>query len=363
MYKSFIVENFRSLEKVKLEGLRQINLGTGANGLGMTSVLEAIFLHAGAFNPDLTSLINGLRGISGQTIDFLREQDTPWISLFKDFKFGKPIKLTGDGDIEGDWEVKLSNVDNETELSGLNLTFRHTYERAVAQSSRMGVLALKLEFRRHKGQAHKYFLIIDKDGKKLEPTPPAPPFPARYHIAALRSSQKEDVQMFGRVLIDGSEEFIVNALKIIEPRLRSLTTIVDGEHAMVYADIGSKTRHYIPLPLLGDGVSRLFNVLLQIARAPKGVVLIDEIELGLHHSVMNKMWLSIQLALDLFQTQLFCTTHSIECVTAAVEAFRESKKFPLSLHRMERSKEGVVTAVPYDKESLEVSVDNLVEMR
>ena len=62
MFKSLQVSNFRSLRDVKLQKLKRLNLVTGSNGGGKTSLLEAVFLNAGAANPHLALSINSFRG-------------------------------------------------------------------------------------------------------------------------------------------------------------------------------------------------------------------------------------------------------------------------------------------------------------
>ena len=52
-------------------------------------------------------------------------------------------------------------------------------------------------------------------------------------------------------------------------------------------------------------------------------IFIDEIENGIHHSVQCKVWQAIgQVAREL-DIQVFATTHSLEMIRAAYEAFKE----------------------------------------
>jgi AAA15 family ATPase/GTPase len=44
MYKSIIVDNFRTFSKLDFSDLIRINLTAGKNNVGKTSLLEAIFL-------------------------------------------------------------------------------------------------------------------------------------------------------------------------------------------------------------------------------------------------------------------------------------------------------------------------------
>jgi AAA15 family ATPase/GTPase len=46
MFKSVRIQNFRQFKDLKLDNLAQINLITGRNGAGKTSLLEAVYLLA-----------------------------------------------------------------------------------------------------------------------------------------------------------------------------------------------------------------------------------------------------------------------------------------------------------------------------
>ena len=53
MLKSIEVWNFRSLRDVKIRRIQKLNLITGKNGGGKTTLLEAVFLLAGGANAAL----------------------------------------------------------------------------------------------------------------------------------------------------------------------------------------------------------------------------------------------------------------------------------------------------------------------
>ena len=94
---------------------------------------------------------------------------------------------------------------------------------------------------------------------------------------------------------------------------------------MLRGDIG--IGRMIPFALLGGGLGRLAGILLSIADAPGGVVLIDEVENGFHRSVLSRVWSAIGEAAGRYETQVFATTHSFECIEAAHEAFREDREY------------------------------------
>ena len=125
---------------------------------------------------------------------------------------------------------------------------------------------------------------------------------------------------------------------------------------MIWGDIGLS--ELVPLPLLGDGIARLARVVLGLAQAEGGVLLVDEIENGIHHSILPKMWHVIDEASKQFATQLFATTHSFECLEAADATVGPQ----LALHRLElddlHSK-----CVTYARDDIKAAVRHGLEVR
>ena len=121
-------------------------------------------------------------------------------------------------------------------------------------------------------------------------------------------------------------------------------------------------RRKIPLALVGEGLTRVLLLSLAIARASPGIALIDEIENGLHYSVLVDVWRAIAEAARRLDVQVFATTHSWECIRTAHEAFSQDGPYDLRLHRLDRI-DGNVQAVTYDQETLGTSVEMAMEVR
>jgi AAA15 family ATPase/GTPase len=96
--------------------------------------------------------------------------------------------------------------------------------------------------------------------------------------------------------------------------------------------------------------------------ARDGTLLVDEIENGIHHSVLGHLWTAIGYAAELFNTQVVATTHSLECIIAAYQAFRNRTPFDLTLHRLDRTN-GETRAIAYDEESMEGALSIPMEVR
>jgi AAA15 family ATPase/GTPase len=119
----------------------------------------------------------------------------------------------------------------------------------------------------------------------------------------------------------------------------------------------------IPLKSMGDGINRILNLAMALVSTEKGVLLVDEIETGLHYEAQVDMWrLIFKTAQDL-DVQVFATTHSWDCIAAFKEALQEPEDQSVAkLFRLD-SKYGKLRAVEYDAEDIRIAVDQGIEVR
>ncbi len=127
---------------------------------------------------------------------------------------------------------------------------------------------------------------------------------------------------------------------------------------MIWGDLG--LAELVPLAMMGEGMTQLARIVLAITNAPSGLLLVDEVETGLHHSVLPKVWRAIDAAATQFGTQVVATTHSFECIRAAHEAL--SERDSLYLHRLEVT-ESTCRCVTYGPEELEAAMKHDLEVR
>ena len=118
----------------------------------------------------------------------------------------------------------------------------------------------------------------------------------------------------------------------------------------------------IPLRSLGEGMNRLFGVALALVNSRNGMLLIDEIESGLHYSVQPDVWrLIFETALRL-NVQVFATTHSWDCIEAFQQAAEENKQEEGMLIRLDEKK-GKIVATEFDERELGIVTREEIEVR
>jgi len=149
-------------------------------------------------------------------------------------------------------------------------------------------------------------------------------------------------------------------MRIIEPRLQKLRYSKITSQPLVYAHLGFA--HFIPATQMGQGFSRLLTLFSEMMVSNAKVLLIDEIENGLHYSVLTQVWKGIAALAEAEDIQVFATTHSWGCIVAAHEAFAASSDYNFALHRLQRVN-GKIEAITYDRETLETSLHAELEVR
>jgi len=374
MYTSFAVRNFRCFLELNMSNLKQVNLIAGTNNIGKTALLEALFVHCGAYNPALALRINSFRGIEEFRVEFAPWAETPWDSLFTGFDISQEIELRGNlkepNGVSRSRILKLRVIRQPEELTKIGQFVKFvskettiaplsSKETAIASLSSGVAQVLELECI-ELGQRTRYYMILDPQGPRTEPIPPPPPFPAIFLAARYRVPLTDDARRFGKLEIERRHDVVLEALKVIEPQLKDLAVVVTNSGPMLHGDIG--IGKMIPLPLLGDGMARLASLVLAIGNAPNGVVLVDEVENGLHHTILPKVWEVIRKVAKEFNTQIFATTHSLECIKAAHKAFSQDENYDFSLHRLERVGK-TLHVTTYDRETLEAAIEMNLEVR
>lgn len=360
MYQSFKAINFRCFHELTITDLERVNLIAGANNVGKTALLEALFVHCGAYNPELTLRLSAFRGIETVKLELGRWSGTPWDSLFSGFDITKRVELVGENEVTGHRILRLKVVRYPEELAKIGRLVQHGSDKPedIPISSEVAQV-LELEYE-EKEKSGKYHMILAPRGLLTEPIPP-PPFQTFFLAALMRNSPfREEAELYGKLETYNKQVVPLQVLQLIEPRLRRLAIVVIAGEPILHGDIG--IGRLIPLPIMGEGMVRLASLVLHISNAPNGVVLVDEIENGLHHSILPKVWRAIGEVARQFNTQVFATTHSLECIVAAHRAFTESDIYDFRLHRLDRSKE-TIHVVTYDQETLEAAIETDLEVR
>ena len=107
---------------------------------------------------------------------------------------------------------------------------------------------------------------------------------------------------------------------------------------------------------------RLLALSLALIQAANGVLLIDEIDTGLHWTVMEDMWRLVIDTARKSSVQVFATTHSQDCIRglASLVESRSDLASEVCVHKIERLLD---KAVRFDANDVQAAVDRNIEVR
>ncbi len=170
--------------------------------------------------------------------------------------------------------------------------------------------------------------------------------------------------LWDNISITEQEPHVVEALRIIDPQISAVSMV--GEQSLSSARTAvvrsDNFGRRVPLHSFGDGMNRLFGIILSLVNVDGGVLLIDEFENGMHYTVQLDVWRMVfRLAEDL-NVQVLATTHSLDCVAGFRQAAAEREKTEGLLLRIDRIGDRM-RAVEYTEEDLRIAIAQRIEIR
>lgn len=196
---------------------------------------------------------------------------------------------------------------------------------------------------------------------------PAPPRP---QLSCVIESTKfqldtpvEYLQRYSEMVRANRKEELTNAINLMLPRIKDLEILTDDRSGESYLSAMTTDGVQLPLHDLGGGVVRLYRLLLNFFTCRDGILLADEMESGIHHSVLREVWVRARQWMREWNVQLVATSHSAECIESAIAAFLDAPE-DLSIHKLFMSEQtGRVEAATFTGETLEGARDLDLELR
>lgn len=349
--RSIKIQNFRSFEELEIEELKRVNLISGRNNSGKSSFLEALFFIAGMSHPEIAIKINIFRHMS---IGENRAIDT----LFNSLDLSKTPTISAK--IKGQTrELSLEPIYNETnsfDSSANNVAW-------TSQEKSNQLVGLELSFKEDISDTKKTSKIminnINGSNQILRPNNYREKINAIYiNSDFLLQMDNEILYSLDKLIINKKKYLLLDILKKIEP---SLCDILITSDRQIVVDIGEKK--YFPLSLLGDGIKRILGILSIVFSDNINVILIDEIENGLHYSALKVLW---EVLIDISKEkylQIVATTHSDDCIWAFSKAGEKAdQKKDLEYIRIEKLDKKHKANI-FSFENLKSGLENNFEVR
>lgn len=300
------IENFRGIRHLVLDSVKQINLLVGKNNCGKSSILDAIFLLSGFSNPLLNLRINQFR-------DYEKFEEEDLLLNFYQMKADNPIHIYGDLTDGNKRELKISPIVSESQyvISKDNLSTQSlsNKEANISRGLSMNFSNVKADGTRKSNSSAIIINSQQNDEIKIRPPKDYNETMTGVYINS-KFTFNIAVDNLTSIIQDKQEKVIVDILKQIDPKIRSISVLKSG----VNVDIGLS--RLVPINMLGDGIRKMVAIITSLYDCKGGVIFIDEIDNGLHYSSLSSLWKAIIKTAELLDIQVFATTHNIESLQA-----------------------------------------------
>jgi ABC-type branched-subunit amino acid transport system ATPase component len=347
---SIDIENFRCFQKLRVDGLAPVNLIVGANNAGKTVLLEAIEAVVSRDSPFVlyrASLErNEYRRRRAADEDFVELDLRHWFhghALAPGVTFR--IHATGDEEFAVSRSVQAVPPGSPSPPfvpNGLCLTM----ERPGARS--MSALPLTADHLLGAGTPSEF----QNFGLRLNP--------AVGFVTTNRLLPRQLARLWTRVVLTPGEQRTIDALRLIESQIERIA--ISESDDTIAKVLLSGAEGPVPLGTLGEGVSRILTLALHLALTQHGFLLIDEIENGLHWSVMPKVWRFLVETALAGQIQVFAATHSKDWLEGLADLHRTDPALAahVAVHRLEAGRE---TSIRFDAGRIAEYVEMELEAR
>ena len=358
---SLEIKNFRLFKHLEIERLGRVNLIVGKNSVGKTSLLEAIRIYAyRAFPTVIMDMLKSRNEINFEMVRSKADSNgKEWYLALRHLFYGRPDLFKDEP------KFQLGPVPAKDKEETLFVDFRDVRSGLVDRigaylRARKGGLDF-LQDLMAETREFGYPLYTNLENY-------APLWRAKgldevscLFISAIGLDDNKIVDMWEEALLAGREDVVLDALRVILQEVQRFN-ITPGSLKVPVVKV-ENLPYPVPLRSMGEGMNRLLGIALALVNAKDGILLIDEIESGLHYSVQPDMWRLIFETAAKLNVQVFATTHSWDCIEAfqeAAEAYPEEGVL-ISLRR--KQQEEGIAAVLFDEKDLESVTRSYIEVR
>lgn len=382
---SLTIKGFRGFKEMRLPEFGQVTLLAGKNSAGKTSVLEAARLFAAAGDPgvmvdmlDDREDILVREGEDGESIDIPDHG-----SLF----FGYDEPETGDiieigfPESKNTLRIELANFEPEDlknahpsllpiiEDEGLRcLTIFSSLDRKKVRKSPFFYSKRKLQIQPNdiymgrfpRGLRRRLFGRFSKFEEKEKHR--ALHIPCESLGPGLPSNEKI-TSWYESMELTSEGKRVLDILRFVKPSVELLASQggsrYDGPRMMVKL---KDVDFAVPLKSMGEGIVHLLGLAVVLINTKNGLLLIDEIENGIHYSLFPKLWEFVMQTAQENNVQVIAATHSWDCFKGFAQVAHEMKDVEGRVIRIERKGEET-WAVPYSEEEAFIAARSDIEIR
>ncbi|MGC4042400.1 MAG: AAA family ATPase [Armatimonas sp.] len=354
---SLEIENFRCFRHLVIPKLGRVNLITGKNNVGKSTLLEAIYV---ACRQNKLQALRSILSYRQEIPGFLPPNSDTLKSELKYeknfFPYVNNIFYNRIFDGIGEFYVKTSN--NKVTFSIFSENIFHEEEKILNAKPNP-----------------EFYIAVSSEGKidgilKIED------FLTNYETREIKLLDSiQFIRLFSpvgssidsiwdEISLTGKESVVIRYMKNFIPGIERIGFRNSNYEALrrPYVKLENIDAP-VPLRNFGDGAHRIFHIATSLTSCQNGICLIDEIDNGIHYSVLRDVFRFLLTISAKYNIQIICTTHSRECIEAFQEiASSDSDPNSGMLIRLANHDGGII-ATNFDEEDLGVMTRRGLEVR
>jgi AAA15 family ATPase/GTPase len=366
MLKSLKIKNFRCFEEFDLPQLGRVNLLVGKNNSGKTSILEAVHILNSSENLKPFSDIIENRG-EYYWSEKDGNQDFFEASHFfygHQIKNGSTFKVLGIDNEGREVKFSFSLSNNSAQEIATEAAKRQEYIRYLDLDAAQPVGGLNCILKWDRFNGSNFFFCFPLK-IPLNHVVSMTKEETRSSLMMLNSSNVNAViAQFNQIVLTPGEETLYESLRAIEPDIERIASVTTqgyrGSGNGGFVVLINKKR--VPIGSMGYGIWRMLEITLAMVNVPGGTLLIDEIDTGLHFSVMVDLWKLICKTAEKLDIQVFATTHNSDCWKSLAEVANSDDiaSGDITIHRIERGKKA---SIVFNEQEMAIAAERDIEVR
>ncbi len=310
---SIEIIKFRGIQKLTVSDFSNINLIVGDNNSGKTTFLEAVqLLFAKPQLSSIKSVINQrtvLKSDSSFYTSFIKMFNKEQSKDFLEFYIYASTKK-GTHEIEINGHEKTVSGEAAIQISAMSARKKNEYKEAtmvIPETAK--VFAGRIITQSGKKPIEKEISCTSLDG--VIPGP-------------IVKKEVQYIPSFGHLRYDLLQNIVDNpeykklAIDILRQFDDSIADIcyTKADDGTYLESIITKDGVNMPFSVYGDGIKKILYILNKLFDAADSILLIDEIETGLHKKYYDILFPVVFALANKLNVQLFIATHSIEAIDA-----------------------------------------------
>ncbi len=170
-----------------------------------------------------------------------------------------------------------------------------------------------------------------------------------------KSNKKKYENLYSLIIKNELENRLDNYIQKFDNSIEKFRIINSQPHC-------KKNGKFYNLNEFGDGLNKFIYFIMLLLSQKNAIILIDEIENGIHYTNLDKLWEIILTLSKQQNVQIFATTHSKECIESYARVAKKLKDKEITFIELGKNKKDEIKALVMDSERFqrEIKMDNEV---